>query len=157
MYLDVTERCIPQRPGQGRIWRAQPVAWVRQRTAQPRHHPAEKAGTAMYEDDDDHRIEAAKHLATFNPQVAAAAFQAIACDDGVDDDHRMDAAGELARIDRRAAAEAFQAIACDDSVEDGLRVEAAERMPSLDPRAAAKAFRAIACDDSVEDGLRSAA
>lgn len=63
--------------------------------------PAEKAGTAMYEDDED-RIDAAEQLAEHNPRDAAEAFSAIACDRTVGDEVRRSAAEHLAALNPTA-------------------------------------------------------
>jgi hypothetical protein len=96
---------------------------------------AEKAGTAMYEDDEDPLV-AAEQLARLDPRAGAEALRAIACGGSVDDGVRLEAAGQLPELDRRAAAEALRAVACDESVDDGLRWEAAEQLARLDQRAA---------------------
>lgn len=97
---------------------------------------AEKADTAMHEDEDDEdRIDAAEQLARLDPRAAADAFRTIACDESVDDGLRMEAAERLPRLDRRAAAEAFLAIARDESVHDGLRSSAVEQLARLYPPA----------------------
>ncbi|HYB15471.1 MAG TPA: hypothetical protein VEF71_08370 [Streptosporangiaceae bacterium] len=58
---------------------------------------AEKADTAMYEDDED-RIDAAEQLAEHNPRAAAEALSAIACDQEVGDEVRLSAAELLAAL-----------------------------------------------------------
>ena len=90
---------------------------------------AEKAGTAMYEDDED-RIDAAEQLAERNPRAAAEAFAAIACDQAVGDEVRLSAAELLADLDPRAAAPACLAIAGDGTVGDEVRLSAAEHLGS---------------------------
>jgi hypothetical protein len=51
----------------------------------------------MYEDDED-RIGAAEQLAEHDPQPAAEAFSAIACDRTVGDEVRLSAAEQLAAL-----------------------------------------------------------
>jgi hypothetical protein len=114
MYRDMAERCTHQQsllPGQTR--QAQPTLPPSVNGQPHRDHLAKKADTAMHEDDDDDRIEAAKQLARFDPRAATEIFQGIACDDGVHDEYRIDAAAELARLDPRAAAEAFRSVSDD--------------------------------------------
>ena len=95
---------------------------------------AEKADTAMYEDDED-RIDAAGQLAEHNPGAAAEACSAIACDQAVGDEVRLSAAELLAGIDPRAAAPACVAIARDGTVGDEVRRSAAEQLAAVDPSA----------------------
>jgi hypothetical protein len=82
---------------------------------------AEKAGTAMYQDDED-RIDAAEKLAERNPRAAAEAFSAIACDQAVGDEVRLSAAELLADLDPCAAGPACLAIAGDGKVGDDVRL-----------------------------------
>jgi len=117
---------------------------------------AEKADSAMYEDDED-RIDAAEQLAERNPHAAAEAFSAIACDQGVGDEVRLSAAELLADVDPRAAAPACLAIACDQGVGDEVRLSAAELLAGVDPRGAAPACLAIARDRTVGDEVRRSA
>jgi hypothetical protein len=51
----------------------------------------------MFDDDGD-RVESARRLAEDDSRWAAAAFRAIAADEGVDDDVREEAAQALAEI-----------------------------------------------------------
>src|SRR6266702_4687145 len=86
----------------------------------------EKGKAAMFEDDDDARIEMARSMAEGgDSQAAAETFRAIAVDGGVDDTVRLEAARGLAEIDERAAAEACCTIAVDGGVDDTVRLEAA--------------------------------
>ena len=117
---------------------------------------AEKADTAMHEDDED-RIDAAEHLAEHNPHAAAEAFSAIACDQAVGDEVRLSAAQQLAGVDPRAAAPACVAIASDGTVGDEVRLSAAELLADVDPSAAAPACLAIASDRTVGDEVRRSA
>ena len=117
---------------------------------------AEKADTAMYEDDED-RMDAAEQLAGHSPHAAAEAFSAIACDGAVDDETRLSAAEQLTALDPHAAAPACQAIACDSEVGDEVRLSAAEALAAVDPRAAAPACLAIARDEAVGDEVRLSA
>jgi len=57
-----------------------------------------------YESDDD-RMTTAERLAAHDPDAAAEACLAIACDDGVGDEVRLSAAELLTQIDPRAAAQ----------------------------------------------------
>jgi hypothetical protein len=91
---------------------------------------AEKAGAAMYEGDED-RLDAAEQLAEHNPNAAAEAFSAIACDQAVGDEVRLSAAELLADVDPGAAAPACVAIARDGTVGDEVRRSAAEMLAAL--------------------------
>jgi hypothetical protein len=95
---------------------------------------AQKADTAMYEDDED-RIDAAEQLAERNPRAAAEACSAIACDGAVGDEVRLSAAELLADLDPRAAAPACLAIAGDGAVGDEVRLSAAEHLKALNASA----------------------
>ena len=117
---------------------------------------AEKAGTAMYESDED-RLDAAERAAERNPRAAAGAFSAIACDREVGDEVRLAAAAQLADLDPGSAAPACLAIARDREVGDEVRLAAAEQLADVDPRAAAEAFTAIARDREVGDEARRTA
>jgi HEAT repeat protein len=87
---------------------------------------------AMFEDDDDARVEMARSLAESGAsQAAAEAFRAIAVDDGVDDTVRLEAARGLVEIDERAAAQACCAIAVDGGVDDTVRHEAARGLAEI--------------------------
>jgi hypothetical protein len=59
---------------------------------------AEKGKAAMFEDDDDARIEAARKLAPGDRRWAAEAFRGIAVDEGVGEDVRLEAARGLAEL-----------------------------------------------------------
>jgi len=109
---------------------------------------AEKADTAMYEDE---------VLAGIDPRAAAPACVAIARDGTVGDEVRLSAAELLAGVDPRAAAPACLAIACDGSVGDEVRLSAAELLADVDPRAAGPACVAIARDGTVGDEVRRSA
>jgi len=60
---------------------------------------AEKADTAMYENDPDDRFEAALRLAEVDPVRAADALRSIVADDAFDPDTRSEAAHRLAEVD----------------------------------------------------------
>ena len=60
---------------------------------------AEKAGTAMYENDPDDRFEAALRLAEDDPARGANALRDIVADDAFDPDTRSEAAHRLAEVD----------------------------------------------------------
>ncbi len=91
---------------------------------------AEKAGTSMYEDNED-RLDTAEQLAEHNPHAAAEAFSAIACDQAVGDEVRLSAAEQLAAVDPQGAAPACLAIARDGTVGDEVRQSAAEQLAAL--------------------------
>ena len=60
---------------------------------------AEKGKAAMFEDDEDARVELARVLAEGGNRAAAAeAFSSIAIDEGVGEDVRLEAARGLAEI-----------------------------------------------------------
>jgi hypothetical protein len=63
---------------------------------------AEKGKAAMFEDDDDARIEAAM-LARGDRRWAAEAFRSIAVDESVGEDVRLEAARELAELSEQSA------------------------------------------------------
>ena len=58
-----------------------------------------KAGTTMYEDEDDDRFEAALRLAEDDPARGAEALRSIVADDAFDPDTRSEAAARLAEVD----------------------------------------------------------
>jgi hypothetical protein len=58
----------------------------------------EKADTAMYEDEDDDRFEAAARLAEVDEAQAAGALRSIVGDKAFDPDTRSEAAARLAEI-----------------------------------------------------------
>ena len=60
--------------------------------------PAEKADSAMYEDEDDDRFEAALRMAEDDPARAAEALRSIVADDAFDPDTRSEAAARLAEV-----------------------------------------------------------
>ena len=60
---------------------------------------AEKADTAMHENDPDDRFEAALRLAEVDPALGAEALRRIVGDDGFDPDTRSEAAHRLAEVD----------------------------------------------------------
>ena len=115
---------------------------------------AEKGKAAMFEDDEDARVELARVLAEGGNRAAAAeAFRSIAIDEGVGEDVRLEAARGLAEIDERTAAEACRSIAADDGVSEDVRLEAA-MLARGDRRSAAEAFRSIAIDEGVGEDVR---
>jgi hypothetical protein len=115
---------------------------------------AEKGRAAMFEDDEDARVELARVLAEGGNRAAAAeAFGSIATDEGVGEDVRLEAARGLAEIDERTAAEACRIIAADDGVSEDVRLEAA-MLARGDRRSAAEAFRSIAIDEGVGEDVR---
>ncbi len=57
-----------------------------------------KADTAMYEDEDDDRFEAAARLAEVDEAQAAEALRSIVADDAFDPDTRSEAAARLAEV-----------------------------------------------------------
>ena len=59
---------------------------------------SEKAGPAMYEDENDDRFEAALRLAEDDPARGAVALGGIVADDGFDPDIRSEAAARLAEV-----------------------------------------------------------
>ena len=147
----------PQRPGTCSRWPARPSSEpARPSGLDNGTDLAEKAATAMYEDDED-RIDAAEQLAERNPHAAAEALSAIACDQAVGDEVRLSAAELLADLDARAAAPACLVIARDGMVGDEVRLSAAELLAAVDPRSAAPACLAIACDQEVGDEVRLSA
>jgi hypothetical protein len=60
--------------------------------------PLKKADTAMYEDEDDDRFEAALRLAEDDPARGAEALRSIAADAAFDPDTRFEAAARLAEV-----------------------------------------------------------
>ena len=60
---------------------------------------AEKADTAMYENDPGDRFEAALRLAEVDPAQGAEALRDIVADDAFDPDTRSEAAHRLAEVD----------------------------------------------------------
>jgi hypothetical protein len=119
---------------------------------------AEKGMAAMFEDDDDARVESARMLAEGGSQPAAAeAFRSIAVDEGVGEDVRLEAArglAELDEIDERAAVAAYRSIAVDEGVGEDVRLEAARGLAEIDERAAAEACCSIAVDEGVGEDVR---
>lgn len=59
---------------------------------------SKKADTAMYEDEDDDRFEAALRLAEDDPVRGAEALRGIVADDAFDPDTRSEAAARLAEV-----------------------------------------------------------
>jgi hypothetical protein len=98
--------------------------------------PAEKADTAMHDDNDDpdYRINTAEQLARLDRRAGAEAILTIATDDGIDPEYRINAAEQLPELDPRAAAEAFRAIATDDGIDPEYRINAAEQLAELHSR-----------------------
>jgi hypothetical protein len=60
---------------------------------------AQKADTAMYENDPDDRFEAALRLSEDDPGQGAKALRSIVADDAFDPDARSEAAHRLAEVD----------------------------------------------------------
>jgi hypothetical protein len=96
-----------------------------------------KADTAMYEDEDDDRFEAALRLAEDDPARAAEALRSIVADDAFDPDTRSEAAARLAEVDPARAAEALRSIVADDAFDPDTRSEAAARLAEVDEAQAA--------------------
>ena len=71
---------------------------------------AEKADTAMYENNPDDRFEAALRLAEVDPAQGAEALRSIVADNEFDPDTRSEAAHRLAEVDP-AQAEDFPGFA----------------------------------------------
>jgi hypothetical protein len=97
----------------------------------------EKADTAMYEDENDDRFEAAVRLAELDPAQGAAALRSIAADEAFDPDTRFEAAARLAEVDEAQAAEALASIVADDAFDPDIRSEAAARLAEVDQAQAA--------------------
>jgi hypothetical protein len=72
---------------------------------------SKKADTAMYEDEDDDRFEAALRLAEDDPARGAEALRSIVANDAFDPDTRFEAAARLAEVDQAQAAEPFPGFA----------------------------------------------
>jgi hypothetical protein len=72
--------------------------FVRQRIAHMKTTLAKKAGTTMYEDENDDRFEAALRLAEDDPARGAEALRSIVADDAFDPDTRSEAAARLAEV-----------------------------------------------------------
>jgi hypothetical protein len=92
---------------------------------------SKKADTAMYEDQDDDRFEAALRLAEDNPVRGAEALRSIVADDRFDPDTRFEAAARLAEVDQAQAAEALRSIVADDKFGPDIRSEAAARLAEV--------------------------
>ena len=67
-------------------------------TAQMETTLSKKADTAMHQDEDDDRFEAALRLAEDDPARGAEALRSIAADDAFDPDIRSEAAARLAEV-----------------------------------------------------------
>jgi hypothetical protein len=80
------------------------MAWAWQTALRPSTESAygtplsKKADTAMYEDEDDDRFEAALRLAEDDPARGAEALRSIVADDAFDPDTRFEAAARLAEV-----------------------------------------------------------
>jgi hypothetical protein len=109
------------------------------RTANMETTHSKKAGTAMYENEDD-RFEAAARLAEDDPARGAEALRSIVADDAVDPDIRFEAAARLAEVDPAQATEALRSIVADDAFDPDTRSEAAARLAEVDLTQAAEPF-----------------
>ena len=92
---------------------------------------SKNADTAMYEDEDDDRFEAALRLAEDDPARGAEALRAIVADDAFGPDTRFEAAARLAEVDEGLAAEALRSIVADDAFGPDTRSEAAARLAEV--------------------------
>ena len=72
--------------------------FVHQRTANMETTLSQEADTAMYEDEDDDRFEAALRMAEDDPARGAEALRSIVADDAFDPDTRFEAAARLAEV-----------------------------------------------------------
>jgi hypothetical protein len=72
--------------------------FVHPRTAHMKTTLSQEADTAMYEDEDDDRFEAALRLAEDDPARGAEALRSIVADDAFDADTRSEAAARLAEV-----------------------------------------------------------
>ena len=68
------------------------------RTAHIETTLSQEADTAMYEDEDDDRFEAALRMAEDDPVRGAEALRSIVADDAFDPDTRSEAAARLAEV-----------------------------------------------------------
>jgi len=100
-------------------------------TAQMETTLSKKADTAMHQDEDDDRFEAALRLAEDDPARGAEALRSIAADDAFDPDTRFEAAARLAEVDEAQAAEALRSIVADDAFDPDIRSEAAARLAEV--------------------------
>jgi aminopeptidase N len=105
--------------------------FVDQRTAHMETTLSQEADTAMYEDEDDDRFEAALRLAEVDEARAAEALRSIVADDAFDPDTRFEAAARLAEVDEARAAEALRSIVADDAFDPDTRSEAAARLAEV--------------------------
>jgi hypothetical protein len=105
--------------------------FVHQRTANMETTLSQEAGTAMYEDEDDDRFEAALRMAENDPAQATEALRSIVADDAFDPDTRFEAAARLAEVDEAQAAEALRSIVADDAFDPDTRSEAAARLAEV--------------------------
>jgi len=92
---------------------------------------SKKAGTAMYEDEDDDRFEAALRLAEDDPARGAEALRSIVADNAFDPDTRFEAAARLTEVDEAQAAEALRSIVADNAFDPDTRSEAAARLTEV--------------------------
>jgi hypothetical protein len=90
-----------------------------------------EAGTAMHEDEDDDRFEAALRVAEDDPVRGAAALRSIVSDAAFDPDTRFEAAARLAEVDEAQAADALRSIVADDAFDPDTRSEAAARLAEV--------------------------
>jgi hypothetical protein len=93
---------------------------------------AQKADTAMYENDPDDRFEAALRLAEDDPARGTEALRSIVADDAFDPDTRSEAAYRLVEVDPARAGEALRSIVADDAFDPDTRSEAAYRLAEVD-------------------------
>ena len=91
----------------------------------------QKADTAMYEDEDDDRFEAALRLAEDDPVRGVEALRSVVADDAFDPDTRFEAAARLAEVDEAQAADALRSIVADDAFDPDTRSEAAARLAEV--------------------------
>jgi hypothetical protein len=92
---------------------------------------SKKADTAMYEEEDDDRFEAALRLAEDDRARGAEALRSVVGDDAFDPDTRFEAAARLAEVDEALAAEALRSIVADDAFDPDTRSEAAARLAEV--------------------------
>ena len=105
--------------------------FAHQRTAHIKTTLPKKADTAMYDEEDDDRFEAALRLAEDDPARGAEALRSIVADDKFDPDTRFEAAARLAEVDEALAAEALRSIVADDKFDPDTRSEAAARLAEI--------------------------
>ena len=85
---------------------------------------SKEADTAMYEDQNDDRFEAALRMAEDDPARGAEALRSIVADNAFDPDTRFEAAAN--EVDEARAAEALRSIVADDVFDPDTRSEAAQ-------------------------------